>query len=93
MSARKQLIAQIAAMDKMIRQQQMQVKIHKQYFERSRINYSALFFVVLLIPIFWLGWKASKGQWISKMATHLVELVTLTGVTYFRKQLINYLSR
>jgi hypothetical protein len=77
----------------MIHQQQMQVKVHKQYFECCRLNYSALFFVLLLIPIFWLGWNASKEKWISKMAAHLVELVTLTGVTYFRKQLINYLNK
>lgn len=93
MSARKQLIAQIAAMDKLIHQQQMQVKEHKQYFARSRDNYSLLVLAALLIPVFWLGWHVSKEKWISKMAAQFVELVTLTGVTYFRKQLISYLSR
>lgn len=91
MTTRKELIAKITMLDKTIRLQQMKVMAHKNYLKREGTSYAALLLVLIFVPCLWLGWTASKKRWITKTATHLVELITLTCVTYFRRQLTNYL--
>lgn len=79
-------------MEQILHQRQNQVSLHKHYFERSWLNSSFLLLVVVLVPAFWLGWKAGGEKWVSKMTTYLSELVTLAFSAYFKKRLTHYLN-
>jgi hypothetical protein len=67
--------------------------VHKRYFEQGRVNHSLLLVIGLLVPVIWLGWKASGEKWISKMALNIVELVSITFSTFFRRMLMNSLNK
>ena len=88
-NSRKQLIAQITTLDRIVQQRQLQVMEHKEYFTRSRLNHSGLWIAALFVPALCLGWKMSKEKWVSKLSMQLAELMTLAFFTYFRRQLMN----
>jgi hypothetical protein len=91
MNTRKKLRAEIATMTHRLHQQQIQVRMHQRYFKHKRLN--GWIPVGLLIFVVWLGWKASKGKWLSKIAIYLMELITLLISTYFRTQVMNVLGK
>lgn len=92
-NSRKQLIAQIAEMDAHLHLQQMQVRVYKSSLKKRQINYSGLLLMAFIIPTLFISWKMSRGNWINKLTTQLTELVTLTLMSYFRKQLINFFKQ
>lgn len=88
MTARKQLIAQIAMTNRILCQKQSQVAESQEYFRQEHLNYSGLWAAVIIIPALWLGWKMSGEKWVERTATQFVELVTFAGLTYFRRKIM-----
>jgi hypothetical protein len=93
MGERKQLQAQIAAMDQKIHQEQALAMAHRRYFAQGSVDYSLFLVIGLLIPCIWLGWKVSSKQWVSKIMVGLVELVAVTSSAFVRRMLMNYLNK
>ncbi len=79
-------------MDKRVHLQQALISQNKRSLGLHRTNYTVILVITVLVPCLWLGWKLSEEKWVDRMATQLVELITLTFFTYFRKQLIHLMT-
>jgi hypothetical protein len=80
-------------MDRILLERQIEQGLHQQVFKRKQTNCSVLISTAaLIVPVMWLGWKVSRKKWISRTGTYLAELGMLSLSTYFRTQLVNYLT-
>lgn len=79
-------------MDKRVHLQRALVAQNKRFLGLHRVNYTVVLVITVLVPCMWLGWKLSEEKWLDRMTAQLAELITLTFVTYFRKQLMSLLK-
>lgn len=80
-------------MSNVLQQQQILVAQNKSYWSMHRINYTGVLIMIVFVPCLWIGWKMSKEKWLHRVTNQLVELITLTFFTYFRKELINLFNK
>lgn len=92
-NSRKQLIAQIDRIDYQLELQKNQVKEYQSSLNRVRMKHSRLLVLALLVPALAIGWKVSRGKWVSKIAIQVTEVLTITFISYFRRQIANFLSK
>lgn len=86
--SRKQIIAQIAQMDKVLQYHKKNLAEHKDYFVQSRMTGWYVAAPALFIVAFFIGWKAERKNWSGKIMQYIVEVGTVILVSYFKKTII-----
>ncbi|MDP3269093.1 MAG: hypothetical protein Q8M40_08595 [Legionella sp.] len=82
--SRKQLIANIALMQKQLYSQQTRAVEHKKYLTH-KVDYKT-WFVLIFVPVFFLwGWNKGRGKW-SLVTNQLVNAGSVAALTFFKRQ-------
>lgn len=93
MTTKRKLKSQIKQTESRLRQMQGEMASHEHYFESMRFSVSPWMIFILVIPAIWLGWRASKGRWLSTLTLNLSELLVMTLTTFFRGQMIRLVNQ
>ncbi|WP_242604024.1 hypothetical protein [Legionella santicrucis] len=79
-------------MDKILQCQKKELAEHKKYFVQSKLTHYHLIIVVFIASAFFIGWKAERKQWGSKVMQLIEEVGTLAFINYFKKMLFILVS-
>ncbi len=92
-NSRRRLIAQINRIDYQLALQKNKVKEYQSSLKEVRIKHSHWIILALLLPTIAIGWKMRRGKWVSKIAIQVTEVLTITILSYFRRLVVNLLSK
>ncbi len=92
-NSRKQVIAQIEIMNKILHNQQNSVARHKHFIMENRINHRTIIGLIIIIPAFLLGWRLARGKMFGAIAKHVTSAGLLAVSTHVQKQLVDALKQ
>jgi len=93
MTTKRKLKSQIKQTENRLRQMQGEMVSHEHYFESMRFSVSPWMIVVFIVPAVWLGWRASKGRWLSSLTLGLSEFLVMSLTTFFRGQILRLVNQ
>lgn len=82
---------QIEDLDKKLKSEQKKVLEYQHYFAKSSINFYNFSLIALLVVSVFLGFKAGRQQWDTKMGHQVVELGRFTFLASLKKMLLSFL--
>lgn len=92
MTPRKQLMLEIAALEKKLLSHKIEHYQHKKYLAHFVEENNAVL-LAILVPAFLIGWHTGKKKNVTHIGKQLTNLVVLTAVTNVRKKLWNTFAK
>ncbi|STY29966.1 Uncharacterised protein [Legionella wadsworthii] len=88
-NSRKQIIAQIELLDRVLYAQQNEVMEHEEYFEKTKITLNYFKTIALLVTAFLAGWTIDRMQMGNKVMRQLVDVGKLALLTSAKTTLVS----
>ena len=86
-NSRKQLIAQIAMMERNLKYQQVKVTAHKKYL-LDLLNDNRVVLMATFLPAFIWGWKLAREKRVSQMIKPLIKLGLVSAIGSLKQQIL-----
>jgi hypothetical protein len=91
-NSRKQIMKQIAQMDKNLHEKTSKLIEHQEYLVQSAVIRYHVPYMVLVASAVFIGWQLARKQWLKKVMHHAVEIGALASLNSFKKTMSSYLT-